>query len=313
MPLGIDPTVDYAFKKLFGDPANSDLLIHLLNAVLKSDSPIVQVELLNPFNEKEFAEDKLSVVDVKARDSLGNWYNVEMQSRAQPVLRRRLPYYNALLFAGQLSEGEGYEWLATTVTVCFLEEVLFPGVKSPHLSFTFCDCQQKVQLSDCVQIHTIELPKYNFDERLIGQADPLEQWAFFMSRAAVLEAAELKRLLPDSAYTKATGVMEMIGSTPQQREFYEARLKAERDHHMHTVLAVQEAVQEAVQVARQEALQEGRQEGQILGRQEGLVEQVRLLQRVLHEPEMTESELIALGFDSLKRLSDDLKARLLAQ
>lgn len=35
MPLGIYPTVDYVFKRLFGDPANKDLLIHLLNSVLR--------------------------------------------------------------------------------------------------------------------------------------------------------------------------------------------------------------------------------------------------------------------------------------
>lgn len=34
MGLGIDPTNDYVFRLAFGDPANSDLLIHLLNAIL---------------------------------------------------------------------------------------------------------------------------------------------------------------------------------------------------------------------------------------------------------------------------------------
>ena len=53
MPLGIDPTVDYVFKRLFGDPQNSDLLIHLLNAVLELPTPIEFVEILNPFLEKE--------------------------------------------------------------------------------------------------------------------------------------------------------------------------------------------------------------------------------------------------------------------
>ena len=119
MPLGIDPTVDYAFKKLFGDPENSDLLIHLLNAVLKPDSPIVDVQLLNPFNEKEFAEAKLTVLDIKARDASGAWYNVEMQSSAVGVLRRRLPYYNSLTNVArpgvcQSHRSNGNDWKHTT-------------------------------------------------------------------------------------------------------------------------------------------------------------------------------------------------------
>ncbi len=40
MPLGIRPTVDFVFKLLFGSLENTDLLIHLLNAVLKPESPI---------------------------------------------------------------------------------------------------------------------------------------------------------------------------------------------------------------------------------------------------------------------------------
>jgi predicted transposase/invertase (TIGR01784 family) len=298
MPLGIDPTVDYAFKKLFGDPDNSDLLIHLLNAVLTPDSPIVEAEILNPFNDKQFAEDKQSILDIKARDARGTWYNVEMQAKALGVLRRRLPYYNALLYVGQLSEGEGYELLASAITVCFLDDILFPGVEAPHLSFTLCDCRQEVQLSDCLQIHTVELPKYNFDEGSIGTADPLVQWSFFLSRAADFEASELKRMLPGRAYAKATGVIEMIARTPQEREVYEARRKAELDY------------KSFVTAARQEALEEGRQEGWQEGLKLGLARQTQWLQSLLGQPPESEDELMALDLDSLQRLCDELKDRL---
>jgi predicted transposase/invertase (TIGR01784 family) len=108
MPLDIDPTVDYAFKRLFADPANEDLLLHLLNAVLGRSPPIVDVVILNPFNEKEFAADKLSVLDIKARSADGAWYNIEIQSRAHWSLRPRLAYYAASLYVEQLTDGEVY-------------------------------------------------------------------------------------------------------------------------------------------------------------------------------------------------------------
>ena len=317
MPLGIDPTVDYAFKKLFGDPENSDLLIHLLNAVLKPDSPIVDVQMLNPFNEKEFAEAKLTVLDIKARDASGAWYNVEMQSSAVGVLRRRLPYYNSLLFANQLSEGDGYELLAAAITVCFLNGVLFPDVEAPHLAFTLCDLPRKLQLTDCLQIHTIELPKYNFEEGSLATADPLEQWAFFLSHAAEFEAAELKRMLPDRAYVKATGVMEMIGSTPQQREFYEARRKAELDYKSFAAAAAQEARREgeargeALGEARGKALGEARGKalGEIQGHKLGLVKHIHFLQEILQQPITPESDLMALELKGLNELCIELQRR----
>jgi len=43
MPLGIKPTVDFAFKKIFGSPECVLALIGLLNAVLELSDPIVEV------------------------------------------------------------------------------------------------------------------------------------------------------------------------------------------------------------------------------------------------------------------------------
>ena len=48
----VNPRVDFAFKRLFGVKENSDLLISLLNAILSPPSPIKEIELLNPYNEK---------------------------------------------------------------------------------------------------------------------------------------------------------------------------------------------------------------------------------------------------------------------
>ena len=78
----IDPKIDCVFKALLGSVENRNLLIHFLNAVLVDDltSPITEAEILNPYNDKEFLDDKLSVVDVKAKDSEGRLYQIEIQS-----------------------------------------------------------------------------------------------------------------------------------------------------------------------------------------------------------------------------------------
>jgi predicted transposase/invertase (TIGR01784 family) len=69
MALGIKPTVDFAFKKIFGSPENVSALIGLLNAILKLPSPVTKVEILNTFNYEEFVGDKKIVLDIHARDS----------------------------------------------------------------------------------------------------------------------------------------------------------------------------------------------------------------------------------------------------
>jgi hypothetical protein len=55
----IDPKVDCVFKALLGSEDNRALLLHSLNAVLVDDlpAPITEVEILNPYNERETFSD----------------------------------------------------------------------------------------------------------------------------------------------------------------------------------------------------------------------------------------------------------------
>ncbi len=135
--LGIDPKVDYAFKYLLGRDATRTLLIDVLNKVL--DPPpgreIQGVELLNPFNLQEALDDKLSILDIKVRDQSGRLFNVEMQMLAYPDYQKRVLYYWSKLYQQQLHEGENYIALRPTISISFLNHVLFPQVPDHHLRF----------------------------------------------------------------------------------------------------------------------------------------------------------------------------------
>jgi hypothetical protein len=65
--LGIDPTVDYAFKHFLGRENTRPVLINVINSVLEGVGTrrIEDIELLNPFNPKEGPDDKPSIFDVK--------------------------------------------------------------------------------------------------------------------------------------------------------------------------------------------------------------------------------------------------------
>ena len=90
----IDPKIDCVFKALLGSEQNRNLLVHFLNAVLVDDltAPITEAEILNPYNDKEFLDDKLSVVDVKAKDSEGRLYQIEIQLLTYRHLPERMVY-----------------------------------------------------------------------------------------------------------------------------------------------------------------------------------------------------------------------------
>src|SRR5438128_3914627 len=117
MILGIDPKVDYAFKHLFGRETTGPILINVLDSVL-NPAPghhIQDIELLNPFNPKEALDDKLSILDIKARDQAGWQFNVEMQMLAFPFYEKRILYYWSKFHQLQLHEGEDYPELRPTI------------------------------------------------------------------------------------------------------------------------------------------------------------------------------------------------------
>ena len=88
----ISPTVDCVYKAILGAVENKNLLLDFLNAVLAPQFPISDVEILNPYNEREFYSDKLTIVDVKARDEEGRTYQVEIQLAVFSYLPERMLY-----------------------------------------------------------------------------------------------------------------------------------------------------------------------------------------------------------------------------
>jgi predicted transposase/invertase (TIGR01784 family) len=92
MILGTNPKVDYAFKHLLGRESTRPILVNLLNSVLVPaiGHYIQDIDLLNPFNPKESLDDKLSILDINARDQAGQQFNVEMQMLAYPHYEKRI-------------------------------------------------------------------------------------------------------------------------------------------------------------------------------------------------------------------------------
>ena len=202
MPLGIDPKVDFAFKMVFGNPKHTRVTIHFLNAVLTLPEPITWVEILNPIQDKDRSEDKLVVLDVLARDKRGHQYNVEMQTTLPMDLPKRLTYYNCLNYVRQIGEGSPYANLRPSISICVLDRVLFGEAPEYHLSFRLRADQRDLILSNDLQFHVLELPKFNLTSDNVSGRSLLDRWLYFLRHAEDLEADELHSSLLKRSTTK---------------------------------------------------------------------------------------------------------------
>ena len=251
----IDPKVDYAFKKIFGCEANAPVLIDLLNAVLHftAEACIASVEIVNPFNEKDAAADKLSVVDIKARDQRGRLFNVEMQMCATPEYPERVLYYWAKIYGNQLERADDYDQLKPTISVTFLNDVLFRDAADFHLEFRLRSSKHPALVfSELQWMHLIELPKFRKASEEL--ADTLDGWCYFLKNGADLDSGGLPTGLQTPAVQKAMEVLTVISKTDLERERYEASVRWERDQRSYAKAAAkaQENAAKAQEYAEKE-------------------------------------------------------------
>ncbi|ABE05495.1 unknown [Rickettsia bellii RML369-C] len=116
----VNPRVDLAFKKIFGVEENKDLLISLINSIVSSEDQIKEVILLNPYNPKNFLNDKLSVLDIKAKGETGKMFNIEIQVTDEADYDKRPLYYWAKMYTQQLKEGANYSELNKAIGIHIL-------------------------------------------------------------------------------------------------------------------------------------------------------------------------------------------------
>ncbi len=302
MPLGIRPINDFAFKKTFGTPENRPCLISLLNATLRPKEPIVDVTLGNPFNPKDFQDDKLSVLDIKAVDRTGAVYDVEIQLTTYEGLVQRMVFYGCELYAGQIKSREKYETINPVYTIWLINGIVWPDAARVHHAFRLTDKESGRVLEETLEIHTLELVRYNLQESELCSTSELDCWLFWLLHAHEYEPKALAKLLPQPAIQQATDTLSRIAQVTEDKAMYDAREKAIRDRKWELSATYREG--------EREGERKGEIKGETKGRIESKIETIRMLQGLLHTPLSEEQDLRKLTLEQLQAMTNDLQEKL---
>ncbi|WP_027340821.1 Rpn family recombination-promoting nuclease/putative transposase [Halonatronum saccharophilum] len=250
----LNPRVDFAFKKLFGSEENKDILISFINSVLDKEDQIKDLILKNPYNAKNFKNDKLSILDVKAIDQKGVWYNIEMQITDQDYYDKRALYYWARLYTGQLESGVNYDKLEKTIVINLLNFNCLDE-EDYHNVYKLLNRKSKEELIDHLEIHFIELDKYNKD--LTDVQTTLDRWTEFLKKAHEYNKDKIPAQLAEvESIQKAIKVLDTMYLNEDERELYEARLKWLRDEEM----ALKKAEEKGMARGIQKGMEKGKKE-----------------------------------------------------
>ena len=277
----ISPTVDCIFKAILGAEENKNLLIDFLNSVLAPQSSISDVEILNPYNEREFYKDKLTIVDIKAKDENGTAYQVEIQLSVFSYLPERMLYTWSDIYQSQLTSGEKFSELRPVISIWLLTENLFHQSPAYHHHFQMLDEANQQRLSEHCSIHTLELEKWQFSETL----NPEGEWLYFFKEAE--NWRELPEIINTPKMRQAMAVLERFSEKEANYHLYQARQNALREEKTRQKL-LEEALRREEEVLRdkEEALR--REEEAVREKEEAVREKEETLRR--EEKERAEKE-----------------------
>ncbi|MED2933778.1 Rpn family recombination-promoting nuclease/putative transposase [Bacillus wiedmannii] len=255
--------IDFAFKQLFGTQGNEDILMGFLNAVLQKTlpSPIMSLTLEDPHIHKEYKEDKLSIMDVRATLCTGEFVNVEIQIANKHDIQKRSLYYWSKLYASQMQEGMPYSELQNAITINVLDFVLYPNQEHFTTTGILWDVEKELRICDDIEIHYIELPKLITqwrDAQVNPWHDALVRWLLLLTAnedqnlTDTLEAIALEQ---DETLQKAIQKWDNMSHNQQFRREYEAREKI--------LLDEKAAVAHAEKKGTEKGIEKGIEQGKI--------------------------------------------------
>jgi predicted transposase/invertase (TIGR01784 family) len=261
--------------------------------VIKPESPIVVVDILNPYNEREFIGDKLSIVDIKAKDDKKRLFQIEIQMVIFPHLPARMLYTWSDIYAAQLQDGEKYDDLHPVISIWLLAENLFNSTSVAHHHFEIADLAQQKILNDHCSLHVLELNKWQPAPTLSME----DQWMLFFREAK--SWSELPAQLNTTELRQAMATLQRFSEKEQAYHLYQARENAIREEKTQQAL-LEKALekQEEERMAKEEAL--ANQEEERMAKEEALANQEaerRAKEAAILEQERLRKLLIKAGVD----------------
>lgn len=268
----LNPLNDFAFKKIMGEE-NKEALISFLNAVLCPDDrkKLVSIEIIdNKELTVEMLTDKAGRLDVRAQTEDGTQLDIEVQLTNQHNMDKRTMFYWGKLFLDGIKKGEDYVSLSKVITINILD-FNYLDINKFHSQYHLWEDEEKdYLLSDLIEIHFIEIPKFKRLNRKNIRENALHRWLQFFNRD--LPENELKELMEmDTAIKRAEAALEYLSYNKTEYALYQARENAL--HERANMLSS----------ARADGLKEGMEKGIGKGMEKGKKE--------------TAKNLIAMGFD----------------
>lgn len=259
----LKPTNDYVFKRIFGRKENAEITRGLISAIIGRE--VSKVELNeSPILEKDLRDDKLGILDVKAKLEGGQLCDIEMQVAVKKDIEKRIMFYWSKLYFSQIKEGERYKELNKTIVILITKFELesIKEIKKFHTKWKIREEKySKIILTDVLELHIIELPKLmkQLENKEIDKNDQVALWgAFIMNPERIGE----KEMSENSFVKKAKEELTKLQQDEREKYLAEQRLILIRDKHAIEDYGYDKGMKEGLEQGKKEGIEQGKTEKQ---------------------------------------------------
>jgi len=241
-----NPKIDLVFRKLFGSKENKNILLSFINAVLDNKPKIKDLEIKNPYNLADYLQGKMSILDVKAVDETGRWYDIEMQLAEQGAYGKRSLYYWGQVYSNQIKKAEDYRELKKTIGIHLLDFDYFADDRYKRKVVLKDEAtNQNYQQLDYQELHFIEMSKFN--KKLEETRTVLDRWITFLNKAYEYDQDNLpQELREEKEIEEAVERLTRMYFDREEQEVYEAERKQIMDKKEEIKTAEEKGIEKGV-------------------------------------------------------------------
>ena len=215
----LNPKNDYVFKRLFGSVGNETITRNLLSCILQQNITDVQLDC-NPILEKNLLDDKVGILDIKAKIDNTTNIDIEMQVTDHKNIEKRILFYLSKMYTKTIKKSQDYSSLEKCIAI-LITNYNIDIIKNIPKYITKWNIReeeyQKIVLTDVMEIYIIELNKFK-DYKEKSNHNSLNSWIEFIESPEVVD-------MSNKEIQKAKKVLEEISQDEHEQYLAELREK----------------------------------------------------------------------------------------
>ena len=220
MPIKLlNPKIDYVFKRIFGHIGNENITKNFLSCILQENITDITLDS-NPILEKDLLDDKVGILDIKAKINNVTNVDIEMQIIDRKNIEKRILFYLSKMYSKSIKSGKDYNSLEKCIAILITDFEINVTKQIPQYITKWNIREEKYQqiiLTDVMEIVIIELKKFKeYKEKT--NLKTLNSWIEFIECPEVID-------MSNKEIQKAKIVLEEISQDEHEQYLAELREK----------------------------------------------------------------------------------------